>query len=157
VSVSRLSDEAFAELHLLNNDYATELSYKTDRDFKALFETAYWARHVQGRAFCIAFDHRSLVTGENFDFVSENFQSFVYVDRIVVSTKARGLGYGRELYDALLHQARQDGHSQIICEVNVDPPNLGSVKFHERYGFKPVLDSRKLKNGKTVQYYRLAL
>lgn len=118
---------------------------------------AYWARHIQGRAFCVAFDHRSLVTGENFDFVSEEFDSFVYVDRIVVSESARGLGYGRELYDALCRQANQDGHHQIICEVNINPPNPGSVKFHKRYGFQPVLEPRDLENGKTVQYYRLAL
>ena len=157
MSVSKLSDGVFAQLHNLNNEHATELSYKTVRGFRALFEMAYWARHIQGRAFCIAFDHRSLVTSENFDFVAEHFDNFVYVDRIVVSEQARGLGYGNELYDALRRHAKQDGHKQIICEVNVDPPNPGSVKFHERYGFEPILDARKLENGKTVQYYKLAL
>jgi len=44
----------------------------------------YWARHIQGRAFRMVFDHRSSVAGESFYLVLGECDGFVYVDRIVV-------------------------------------------------------------------------
>jgi uncharacterized protein len=76
---------------------------------------------------------------------------FVYVDRIVVAAKARGQGIARAFYDDLFVAAREAGFDEVTCEVNSDPPNPVSDKFHAALGFVPV-GSATLPNGKTVTY-----
>ncbi len=79
------------------------------------------------------------------DYASENYRYFesrgidhLYVDRIVVADGARGLGIGRQLYNAVFELARAEGRREVTCEVNLDPPNPESLAFHARLGFERV-------------------
>ena len=40
----------------------------------------------------------------------------------------------------------------ICCEINLEPPNPGSVAFHKKLGFK-MIDQAALGNSKTVGYW----
>jgi predicted GNAT superfamily acetyltransferase len=64
--------------------------------------------------------------------------TFVYVDRIVLAAHLRGRGLGPQLYEAVFAEARRVGASEVLCEVNVEPPNPGSLAFHARLGFVEV-------------------
>ena len=59
---------------------------------------------------------------------------------------------GKTLYAQLFAEAQAAGFERIGAEVNIDPPNPGSMAFHARMGFEPVGD-RVLPNGKTVRYF----
>lgn len=90
------------------------------------------------------------------DYASENYRWFeergvghVYVDRIVVAESARGQGLGPVLYDAVFAEARRLGHPEVTCEVNLDPPNPGSLAFHARLGFVQV-GTQATKGGSVV-------
>lgn len=79
------------------------------------------------------------------DYDSENYRwfegrgtDFFYVDRIVVADEAQNAGVGRALYAAIFAGARERGLAEVTCEVNVEPPNPGSMRFHERLGFVEV-------------------
>jgi predicted GNAT superfamily acetyltransferase len=79
------------------------------------------------------------------DYDSENYRWFslhrpgsLYVDRIVVAPHAHGRGLGRLLYAAVEDRARELGLTEITCEVNLEPPNPGSLAFHGRLGFVQV-------------------
>lgn len=79
------------------------------------------------------------------DYASENYRYFeargtdsLYVDRIVVGEASRGGGIGRKLYDAVFELAREQGRHEVTCEVNLEPPNPGSLAFHDRLGFRRV-------------------
>lgn len=74
----------------------------------------------------------------NYRWFSARFSRFLYVDRIVVDGEQRGLGLGRRLYDAVAEEARRRALERVCCEVNVKPRNEGSLRFHERYGFREV-------------------
>ena len=53
---------------------------------------------------------------------------------------ARGRGVGRALYTEVDRQmAAIDGADHLALEVNVDPPNEGSLRFHAGLGFVEVL------------------
>ncbi|MFB2586008.1 GNAT family N-acetyltransferase [Herbiconiux liukaitaii] len=79
------------------------------------------------------------------DYASENYRwfsargaDFLYVDRIVVADGYRSAGLGAALYGAVFDRARELGAEEVECEVNVEPPNPGSMAFHGRLGFEEV-------------------
>ncbi|CAN5297946.1 GNAT family N-acetyltransferase [soil metagenome] len=83
------------------------------------------------------------------DYQSENYRwfsaratrlglGFIYVDRIVLAPHLQGQGIGPQLYAAVFDAAREAGASEVLCEVNVEPPNPGSLAFHARLGFVEV-------------------
>lgn len=74
----------------------------------------------------------------NYTWFSRRYERFVYVDRIVVGASGRGGGVGRALYDAFSARGRDDGHEVLLAEVNIRPRNDGSLRFHDRYGFRSV-------------------
>jgi predicted GNAT superfamily acetyltransferase len=65
-------------------------------------------------------------------------RSFIYVDRIVLLPALQSRGLGPRLYDAVFEEARRVGAAEVLCEVNVEPPNPGSLAFHTRLGFVEV-------------------
>jgi len=89
-------------------------------------------------AFLIALDHNASYENPNFAWFKASGKSFVYIDRIIVSSAARGLGIGRLLYDDLFAMAKQAGQSRVVCEVNIEPPNPTSESFHIAMGFDGV-------------------
>ena len=80
------------------------------------------------------------------------YPRFVYVDRIVVAPSARGRGLARQLYDTLIGKAGVAGHQRIVCEVNLDPPNPGSDRFHAALGFAEVGSASIHGGTKRVRY-----
>jgi Predicted acetyltransferase, GNAT superfamily len=53
------------------------------------------------------------------------------------------------LYRAVEDEARRQGASAVTCEVNLEPPNPGSLAFHHREGFRD-LDTQATKGGAVV-------
>jgi len=91
---------------------------------------------------------------ENYAWFSARSHDFLYVDRIVLAPRLRGHGVGPMLYAAVERAARADAATEITCEVNVRPPNPGSLAFHVREGFTEV--GRHATKGGTVEVALLA-
>lgn len=91
---------------------------------------------------------------ENYRYFERRGGEFLYVDRIVVADSARNRGLGAELYRAVFDAARAEGRVEVTCEVNVDPPNPGSLRFHGRLGFTEV--GRQVTKGGSVTVALLA-
>ena len=90
----------------------------------------------QVAAFLLAMQSGALYENDNFAWFSARYATFVYVDRIVVSSSARGLRLGSLLYEDLFAWARREGIGVVACEYNIVPPNEPSRLFHARFGFK---------------------
>jgi predicted GNAT superfamily acetyltransferase len=91
---------------------------------------------------------------ENYTWFSARSSDFLYVDRIVLAPRLQGQGVGPRLYAAVDEAARADGATEITCEVNVRPPNPGSLAFHARLGFVEV--GRQQTKGGTTEVALLA-
>ena len=74
----------------------------------------------------------------NYEWFTGRYEDFLYVDRIVVTARRRSGGLGAALYDAVFRHAREHQVPRVTCEVNVAPPNPGSLRFHRRLGFTEV-------------------
>jgi predicted GNAT superfamily acetyltransferase len=86
---------------------------------------------------------------DNYAWFSERYERFLYVDRIAIEAVARGQGVGQALYGEALKIAAANGDERVAAEVNVEPPNPSSMKFHEALGFRHLL-SRPSRGGKVV-------
>ncbi|MEO1103342.1 MAG: GNAT family N-acetyltransferase [Pseudomonadota bacterium] len=86
----------------------------------------------------------------NYRWFTDRYDHFLYVDRVVVSPAAQGRGVGRLLYQDTLDLAREAGLPRVCSEVNVDPPNPGSMAFHVAMGFTPIHERINPSEGKTV-------
>lgn len=92
----------------------------------------------------------------NYRWFCERFDDFLYVDRVVVDETRRGAGVGRRLYQTLADMA-PPGCPRILCEVNEQPPNPGSLAFHEGLGFRAVGRLDHPDTGKRVRMLELAI
>jgi len=95
---------------------------------------------VDGRvvAFLLAFREGAHYDSPNYIWFSERYASFLYIDRAVVHQEQRRKGHAAALYDDLIAFAAETGVVIITCEVDIQPPNTGSLLFHETYGFREV-------------------
>lgn len=135
----------------LNNRYAAEVNALDAAGFAVLLGAAWHARMLEG-AFLVALDGDAPVQGPNHGWWAARGGPFAYVDRVVVDAARQGQGLGRLLYQDLFAAARGRGLGVVGCEVNLDPPNPGSLAFHARLGFAPVGEAVDPRNGKTVRY-----
>ena len=82
----------------------------------------------------------------NYKWFEKRFDSFMYVDRIVIDPSYQGNGLGKAFYNDLVDFSNNKT-DRITCEVNIRPKNKGSMIFHEKYGFVQV-GTQTTENGK---------
>jgi predicted GNAT superfamily acetyltransferase len=92
--------------------------------------------HVLG--FAIVFAADADYASENYRWFAARSREFLYVDRIVVAEAARGRGLGEVLYRSIFASAEAATAAVVFCEVNLEPPNPGSLAFHSRLGFAQI-------------------
>ena len=83
---------------------------------------------------------------ENYRWFNMRYKSFIYIDRVVISDKYQGRGYGKLFYNDLHHFSKGKVFN-LACEVNTRPMNLQSIKFHDKFGFYEV-GTQETENGK---------
>jgi predicted GNAT superfamily acetyltransferase len=106
-------------------------------------------------AFLIGLRPGTAYASENYRYFEARGSDYLYVDRIVVAEAARGQRIGHLLYETVIALARSEGRGEVDCEVNLDPPNPGSLAFHARLGFERV--GRQETKGGAVTVALLAL
>jgi predicted GNAT superfamily acetyltransferase len=142
-----------ANILRLNNENARETSPLDADKLDRMAATARVATIVvPGIAFLLAFDQGADYDSSNFIWFRERFDTFLYIDRVVVGEDHRRLGLGRLLYDDLFRRARHLGHQRVACEVNVRPGNPGSDAFHATLGFAEVGRGVSTDGAKSVRY-----
>jgi predicted GNAT superfamily acetyltransferase len=145
-------------LLVLNNAHAQELSWLEPERLQHLVKQAFLARRIGNLdAFMLALDQDAPYDSPNFLWFRARYPRFVYVDRVVVASSARGRGYARRLYQDLFEHALRAGHEHVVCEVNARPPNPESDAFHAALGFVEVGSARIHSDSKTVRYLSRAL
>ena len=138
----------------INNAGYPAVPVATREELERLFEMSSYRRAALDSGgdvvgFALALDPGADYDSENYVFFESRFDNHLYIDRIVLADAARGLGLGTALYEDLFAFARAEGRQTVTCEVNLDPPNPGSLRFHRRFGFEDV-DTQATKGGQVV-------
>jgi uncharacterized protein len=99
-------------------------------------------------AFLLTLREGAEYDSPNYRYFAGRYDTFLYVDRVVVAAAHQGRGVGAVLYDDLFAHARRSGTERVTCEIDAIPPNEASRRFHARYGFRElgrqwVADGRK--------------
>lgn len=85
--------------------------------------------------FCLLLPPHQPYQSVNYLWFSDRYEDFIYLDRAGFAAEHQGRGYGAALY---AEAERRTGASLFALEVNLDPPNEGSIRFHQRQGFVEV-------------------
>jgi predicted GNAT superfamily acetyltransferase len=129
------------EINNANTPAVSELTLsELETDIKnCLHALAIDNEHGEVCAFCITFAPDAPDAGANHRWFADRFESFVYLDRIAIDPTYQNLGLGVLLYQSVEQQMIDSAqHSLLCCEVNLEPPNPGSLRFHHRIGFTEV-------------------
>jgi|BioPla2DNA2_1021312.scaffolds.fasta_scaffold105816_2 predicted GNAT superfamily acetyltransferase len=89
-------------------------------------------------AFVLALREGKDYDSVNYIWFTKNYNKFLYIDRVVVSVKKQGSGLGKLLYEEVFKHAKSIEIPVVTAEIDIEPPNPVSLKFHEKFGFKEV-------------------
>lgn len=143
VRIEPLREVDLPAVLVLNNDAVPATSELTLDGLTRLWSMASYALGVrrEGTAdvigFCLNFDPGADYESLNYRWFADRYESFTYLDRIVVHPDYRNGGIGAAIYEDL--EQRIGGRVPwLFCEVNVKPMNDASLRFHHRIGFVEV-------------------
>ena len=92
----------------------------------------------QVEAFVLALSDKKNYESVNYQWFMENYDQFLYIDRVVVSASCQSKGIGNFIYKKMINHAKADGYPLLVAEIDVEPANPKSLKFHKKFGFKEV-------------------
>ncbi len=152
--IGPIGKDHLAAVLKLNNEHVVETSALSPDELSAMAGEAFLALQINGGAggFILVFDHDASYGSRNFAWFRERYESFVYIDRVIVAADARGRGYARAFYEAVFRTAREAGIELVACEVNVEPPNPASQALHAGMGFERVGRAALAGGEKVVSY-----
>ncbi|MDH3248850.1 MAG: GNAT family N-acetyltransferase [Acidimicrobiia bacterium] len=90
--------------------------------------------------FALVLPPGSTYDSVNYRWFADRGDDVMYLDRVAIDVDRRGLGFGSALYSSVFDRIAADhaGMTRLGLEVNVEPPNPGSMAFHEALGFTEV-------------------
>ena len=137
-------------VHEINEENVPAVGQETFDDLRAIHDvcTMNIVAEVDGvvRGFCMVMPPGTTYDSPNYLFFCDRYDDFVYLDRVAITAAFQGRGIGAMLYREVERRATS---GWFALEVNVKPPNEGSMRFHRREGFTEV-EQQETRPGKVV-------
>ena len=137
-----LSSKLLENLYSLNQENTPEVGSLNDAEsFRKLFELSSTSLLIEYKnqviGFMICFRENSVYDSENYKFFNHKKEKFLYIDRVVIKSGFRRMGFGTEIYKHI-DEVASNKFLPICCEVNSMPRNEISINFHIKNGFTEV-------------------
>ncbi len=140
--IKELTPQYFAQVLEINNANTPAVSELTIEELEFdILHSLYSiiitdATEIEVLAFCVTFAPGAPYASPNYLWFSDAYDDFVYLDRIAVTAPHQNQGLGAFLYQTIEGYMVRDNTAPLLtCEVNLQPPNPGSSRFHSRLGF----------------------
>lgn len=134
----------------INEENVPAVGQETFDDLRAIFDVSSINLVAESdgrvRGFCMVMPPGVNYASPNYLYFCDRHEDFVYLDRVAITADSRGRGMGPMLYREVERRANA---TWFALEVNVEPPNEGSMRFHAREGFVEV-DQLETRPGKIV-------
>ena len=125
----------------LNNGATPHVNPLTPEQFTWLAAHAVYFRVSADKAgvagFILALQSGLAYWSDNYQWFASQPEPFLYLDRVVVASRAQRQGVGHALYQDIVAFAIGQW-PRITLEVNLRPPNPVSLAFHDSMGFRRV-------------------
>jgi len=142
VIIRDAEEKDFQIITRMNTSVVDRTSPMDEARVRELDQLAHYHRVVeigdQVAGFLLAMADSAPYENLNFDWFSERYDQFIYIDRIVIDEVFTGQKLGTYLYRDLFETAKAEGFARVLCEYNLLPANLPSREFHRRLGFTEV-------------------
>ena len=150
-------EEDLPQVRKLNNKHIAAVGEVSAKKYKYLFKIAHHAFVIKDQDQVVAF---YLTVGADLDYKSKNYLfhanqgyvGFIYMDRIVVDDNYQNMKIGTKLYAHLENEMKREKLGVLCAEVNLVPPNPGSIRFHKRLGFKIMKHAHEHEPGYVVDF-----
>ena len=140
MQIKNVTPKDFADVLRLNEDSVPHVSRIGTDDLQWFADNAVYFRMIEIderlAGFLIGLRPGTSYSSPNYRWFCDSYDDFAYIDRVAVADWARRRGIANSLYEDFAHS--QTGVAVMTCEVNIQPPNAGSMQFHERQGFKRI-------------------
>ena len=140
-TISNTIADELPDILIMNQEALPAVSSVSIEDMKHFLNIADYFRTLKVEnkiaGFLIALSPGKDYSSLNYKWFEKTYNSFMYVDRIVIDTNYHRNGLGTSFYNNLEMFSIKKS-SRITCEVNIRPKNEGSMVFHENYGFEQV-------------------
>ena len=134
-----LSSFTLENLYFLNQENTPEVgSIKSFESFVSLINISSLNLLIQFKnqpiGFVICFRENSDYKSPNYKYFNQKKEKFLYIDRVVIKSDYRRMGFGTRVYKYIDELATKES-LPICCEVNSTPINQISLNFHAKNGF----------------------
>ncbi len=140
MQIKNVTPDDFVDVLQLNEDSLPHLSRIDTDEVQWFADNAAYFRVLRAdeclAGFLIGLRPGTSYASPNYCWFCDNYDDFAYIDRVAVADWARRRGIADSFYQDFAQS--QSGVAVMTCEVNIRPPNSGSMRFHERQGFTRV-------------------
>lgn len=137
-----VASEDLERILAINEGAVPNMNSLTIEEMRRFARQAAWFRVAEEMgeiaAFLLVLDADTDYDSINYRWFRARYRDFLYIDRIAVDPGFHRRGMGRSLYDDFFSAARRRRVPRICAEVNLRPPNPGSIAFHRALGFEEV-------------------
>ena len=136
------SEKEVEEMHVINQENVPELGGLSElEDFWARVnwsEVIFVYKYEDViKAFVLCMREGQTYNSPNYEYISNRFNKFLYVDRIAVQEQFRRKGIAEKIYTKVIDKGKEND-LDILCEVNTKPSNKTSMAFHNKMGFEEI-------------------
>ena len=139
--IEKVSEKDLLEIIRINECAIPAVNSVTETEFNWFYENALYFKKVLNLdeivGFLLVLPENLQYKSLNYQWFSNHYQNFAYIDRIVVIKNCKRKGIGAALYSDL-EKSLDESIQLITCEFNLKPANEESKNFHQKLNYKSV-------------------